>query len=45
MARYNYTRENVKRTWYSIWNRNRRKIAMDEFDDEIAVGFSGNGYL
>lgn len=44
MARYHYTREN-KNGVVLYLESEPAEDAMDEFDDEIAVGFSGNGYL
>lgn len=44
MARYHYTREN-KNGVVLYLESELAEDAMDEFDDEIAVGFSGNGYL
>lgn len=44
MARYHYTRENENGVVLYLESE-PAEDAMDEFDDEIAVGFSGNGYL
>ena len=41
---YHYTREN-KNGVVLYLESEPAEDAMDEFDDEIAVGFSGNGYL
>ena len=42
MARYHYTRENENGVVLYLESE-PAEDAMDEFDDEIAVGFSGNG--
>ena len=44
LAIYHYTRENENGVVLYLESE-PAEDAMDEFDDEIAVGFSGNGYL
>ena len=44
MARYHYTRENENGVVLYLESE-PAEDAMDVSDDEIAVGFSGNGYL